>query len=168
MDKFCTKNELINLIIARNPKGHDLLYELYAGTIYGVINTIVKDTEQSSILCKKAFIKICNSINDYDPHKTEFITWVLQLARYISIDYIRSNKKIRQGYQYRTDELETIPSSIELILIPGTDASAQTAFELILQGYNANEIATKLSIPVETVKLNIRKAIQLKANRTIK
>jgi len=161
LDNYTT-NELIGLLKQRNLKGYHSLYKQYAAVICGAINVIVKNKHDTERLLQQTLTDICSKINQYEPLKSSFLIWILQVARCVGINYIRSTKEqIDPEYPIEAD----LPLAIvELILIPDINIKpgGPDIFTMILQGCKVDDIAEQLNISVETAKMNVRKAMQLK------
>jgi RNA polymerase sigma-70 factor (ECF subfamily) len=64
-----TQEELIALIKEKNQKAFSYLYDNYSQALFGVINAIVNDTEESEDTLQKTFLKVWNNFSTYDPAK---------------------------------------------------------------------------------------------------
>ena len=69
-----------------------LLYNKYSKALQGVIIRIVDDHETSEDLLQDAFVKIWQNFHTYDENKGRIYTWMLNIARNLAIDKIRSPK----------------------------------------------------------------------------
>lgn len=67
------------------------LYQMYSGSLYKIISTIVVIEDVARDLLQETFIKIWKSFSMYDRRKGRLYTWMARLARNISIDYLRSS-----------------------------------------------------------------------------
>ncbi len=67
------------------------LYQMYSGSLYKVISTIVVIDEVAQDILQETFIKIWKSFGLYDSSKGRLYTWMARLARNLSIDYLRSS-----------------------------------------------------------------------------
>jgi len=142
------------------------LCDTYAAIIYGSIIGMVKDATIAEDLLKQTFQKISKNIDEFAFSKLSFLTWIMQFARAVSIDYLCVTKQLALSI---TDIVQpAIPGDVELLLIPLVDTSDESIniFNMILAGCQANEIAQKLNITVEAVKIGIRMGMKLKANCT--
>ena len=159
-----TPNNLIELLLQRDAKACELLYKQYSARVYGIINKIVKDTAIADQLLDKTFAQVCADIKLYRGNTTGFGTWVLQLARTISINYVCNNTPTNQ----ENNNLQTIDiGGAELVIVPqsGSAPCEHDVFDMILQGHKVNQVAEKMNIPEELVRLSIRKAMKQKTNR---
>lgn len=168
--KTYSENELVDLLQQRNEKAYTYLYDNYSGALYGIIHSIISDTETANDVLQEVFINIWSKIESYDPAKGRLFTWMLNIARNAAIDKIRS-----KGFR---DSLKNQPIS-ENVDISGGSASYPVITDVGLRkvigklkeeqrtlldlsyfmGYTHEEIAKAMNIPLGTVKTRIRSAL---------
>ena len=85
-----SEEELIVLLQEKNETGFHYLYDHYSGALYGIILRIVQSKEYTEEVIQDVFVKIWNSIHQYDASKGRFYTWILNIARNTAIDYLKS------------------------------------------------------------------------------
>lgn len=141
-----------------------MLCDNYSAIIYGSITQVVNDAAVAENLLKETFKKICTSINQYNQNQLTFLSWALQLARSVSIDYLCITQK--KDLLVSSPKKSVLQGRVELLILPLADKVNDDCkvFNLILQGFKANQIAEKLGMTIEAVKINIRKGMKLKAN----
>ena len=69
------------------------VYDRYSGALNGVILRLVADQDIANDILQDSFVKIWKNIQSYDQAKGSFYTWMLNIARNTSIDYLRKAKK---------------------------------------------------------------------------
>ena len=77
--------------------------------LYGVIFRIVQSKEYTEEIIQDVFVKIWNSVHQYDSQKGRFYTWMINIARNTAIDYLKS-----KGFQ---NELKTNQFRISYIIV---------------------------------------------------
>ncbi len=166
-----SEEELIVLLKERNESGFHYLYDHYSGALYGIILRIVQSKEYTEEIIQDVFVKIWNSIQQYDSSKGRFYTWMINIARNTAIDYLKSkgfqNELKNQSlpdFVYNSAELSTTNDSSDFIgfnkVIEGLEVDKQELIDLAYyQGYTQNEISEKLKIPLGTVKTKMRNAL---------
>ncbi len=166
-----TQDELIVLIRERNQKAFSYLYDNYSQALYGVVNAVLNDTEESEDVIQQAFLKIWNNFASYDAEKGRLYTWMLNIARNLAIDSKRSkHQKIKSKIQstseavYERNSLAVEDNRHESIglktIINKLKEDHQVMIDLAyFEGYTQEEIAKKLAMPLGTVKTKIRQAI---------
>ena len=166
-----SEEELIVLLKEKNETGFHYLYDHYSGALYGIILRIVQSKEYTEEVIQDVFVKIWNSIHQYDASKGRFYTWMINIARNTAIDYLKSkgfqNELKNQSlpdFVYNTAELSTTNNSSDYIgfnnVLEGLEADKQELIDLAYyQGYTQHEISEKLKIPLGTVKTKMRNAL---------
>jgi RNA polymerase sigma-70 factor (ECF subfamily) len=168
LNTTCSSEEIISLITQRDQKGFSILYEDYADILFGVITRIVNDTEIAEELLKDTFEKIYTSIDQYKKDQHSLLFWIIQFARSISIDYLcLNNNNTKSDFSGSAVNDYNGRRDIEMTLMPDIKAPDLDYYilELIFAGCSILDVSEKLKIPVEKVKLSVRKALKLKANR---
>jgi RNA polymerase sigma-70 factor (ECF subfamily) len=166
-----SEEELIVLLKEKNEAGFHYLYDHYSGALYGIILRIVQSKEYTEEVIQDVFVKIWNSIHQYDVSKGRFYTWMINIARNTAIDYLKSkgfqNELKNQSlpdFVYNTTELSTVNNSSDYIgfnnVLEGLEVDKQELINLAYyQGYTQHEISEKLKIPLGTVKTKMRNAL---------
>lgn len=131
------------------------LYLNYSGILYGVIKNTVKDTLAAEAILEQVFLKIHDGKNER-ASQISFLTWTIQQTLIVI-------KQYRNSQQFDNDDdlnkSVYISASKEL---RQTDDHCKHVFDLVLQGYNANEISDLLKMPLRTVIKNLRAGMKLK------
>jgi RNA polymerase sigma factor (sigma-70 family) len=166
-----SEEQLIVLLKEKNETGFHHLYDNYSGALYGVILRIVQSKEYTEEIIQDVFVKIWNSIHQYDSSKGRFYTWMINIARNTAIDYLKSksfqNELKNQplpDFVYNSAELSTTNNSSDFIgfsnVLESLEIDKQELINLAYyQGYTQNEISEKLKIPLGTVKTKMRNAL---------
>lgn len=168
-------SELLELIRQRSAKGFELLYDRYSDALYSIINRIVANAATAEDLLQDTFVKIWKNINSYDEVKGSFYTWMLNIARFTSIDHLRTKQYRNQlitgpeeVLEYEPNANKSIPNMEHLGLrasVHKMELKYRQVIDIIyFYGYTYEETAEILDIPVGTVKTRARKAIQLLRN----
>lgn len=168
------EDELVLLLKAKDQRGFNILYNNYSSALYGVLNKILQSSELSTDVLQDVFVKIWRNIDNYDSSKGSIFTWMMNIARNLAIDTLRSA-------DYRDSSLNI---SIEDNIINQIDDSNQMILEIdsiglrkvveklkpelkqlidlaYFQGYTQNEISEEFNIPLGTVKTRIKTAISI-------
>jgi len=166
-----TEAELIQAIRQKQKIGSEALYNMYSASLFGVIIRIVQDEDLAEDLLQETFIKIWNSFDSYDEKKGRIFTWMVNLARNLSIDKVRS-KDFRNSSKNQDIENSVIaidgernttinPEVLDLKdMVNNLKPEAKAVLDLIyFKGYTHVEAAEALGIPLGTVKTRVRLAI---------
>ncbi len=166
-----TEEELVMAIRNKEKAGAEALYEMYSSSLYGVIYRIVQHEEIAEDLLQDTFVRIWNSFSSYDSTKGRLFTWMVNIARNISIDKTRS-KDFRNSS--KTEDIENNVLSIEMQsgntlnpevmglkeLVAKLKPEQKIVLDLIyFRGFTHAEVSEELEIPLGTVKTRLRNAI---------
>jgi RNA polymerase sigma-70 factor (ECF subfamily) len=166
-----TEEELVMAIRNKENVGAEALYEMYSSSLYGVIYRIIQHEEIAEDLLQDTFIRIWNSFSSYDSTKGRLFTWMVNIARNISIDKTRS-KDFRNSS--KTEDIENNVLSMEMqsgnILNPEVMGLKELVAKLkpeqkiildlvYFRGFTHAEVSEELAIPLGTVKTRLRNAI---------
>jgi RNA polymerase sigma factor (sigma-70 family) len=68
----------------------EALYDMYSASLFGVISRIVTDTAVAEDVLQETFVKIWHSFSGYSSEKGRLFTWMVNIARNLAIDKVRS------------------------------------------------------------------------------
>ena len=147
------------------------MYDMYSSSLYGVIFRIVQHEEIAEDLLQETFVKIWNSFSLYDPSKGRLFTWMVNVARNLSIDKIRSkdfrnsskNQDLENTVNFIDEQVSTTinPDVVGVReLVDQLKPDQKSVLDLVyFRGYTHVEAAEELGIPLGTVKTRMRMAI---------
>ena len=165
------EQELVALLQRRDDKAFSYLYDQYAGALFGVILGIIHEPQQARDLLQETFVKIWSHLDRYDPARGRLFTWMLNIARNGAIDELRSRRH-QEEQQIRSldSNVNLDKSSLSVsqrvdhiglrAVLEGLGEEQRKIIDLAyFQGYTQQEIASKLDMPLGTVKTRVRKAL---------
>lgn len=147
------------------------LYNQYSNTLYGVISKIVRSDDFAEDVLQDSFVKIWKNVAKYDAKKSTLFTWMLNITRNTSIDFIRSkNYRVSKENQNLDDSVNIIEQQTSvtqkenLIGIKDKALSLDDKYSILIEklyfeGYTQEEVSQELDIPLGTVKTRVRKAM---------
>jgi len=166
-----TEPELVVALQSKDPAVLKALYSMYSSALYGVISRIITHTELAEDVLQETFVKIWQSANHYDHTKGRLFTWMMNIARNLSIDKLRSkdfknslkNQDIENNVSF-VDEQNKVTFNPDVMgmkqLVENLKPDLQSVLDLVYyKGYTHVEAAEKLDLPLGTVKTRIRMAI---------
>lgn len=166
-----TEEDLVRALKAQETIAIQALYDMYSGALLGVITRIIQNQEVAEDLLQETFIKIWNSAESYDSSKGRLFTWMMNVARNLSIDKLRSkdfrNASKNQDIENNVDFIDSqrkVSFNADTLGIKDMVNSLKPEFINVLElvyfkGYTQVEAAEELSLPLGTVKTRIRMAI---------
>lgn len=164
--------DLVAALVAGNTKALEKLYKSYSAALYGIISKTVKQEDAAEDILQETFLKIWNSIGQYDSTRGRLFTWMARLAKNKAIDHLRSRGEINSlknddlaDFTVEVNQLHQIQYNPEFIgikqLLTALSPEQTKILDLIyFQGYTQVEVSEMLNIPVGTIKTRIRAAIK--------
>ena len=169
--KKYSEEELVMMLQNKDQQAFSYLYDNYSAALNGVIWRLVEDRELAEDILQEAFVRIWNNFSSYDSAKGRLFTWMLNLARNLTIDTLRS-----KGYKKQA-KISGDENSVSNFTDDGRTAERFDAMGLRKQlanlkpeqrsiidlayfnGYTQDEISKEMGIPLGTVKTRMRAAI---------
>jgi len=169
--KKYSEEELVYLLKNRDQIAFAYLYVNYSAALFGVIYKMLENRELAEDVLQEAFIKIWNNFSNYDSFKGRLFTWMLNIARNLTIDTIRS-----KGYKNQA-KIRNSENTVDNISDKATTAESFDALGIrkhltllkndqkqiidlaYFGGLTQEEISKTLDIPLGTVKTRMRMAI---------
>lgn len=159
---------IIELLQERDERGMKMLYKKYSPALFGSILQMVKDEDEASDILQDSLIKVWEKAHTFNPEKAKLFTWVFQITRNTTIDYLRKSQK-KQSKEIRAvknnvqlvdnnviiEENENLHRKIEVL-----DDKLKEAIETVFfKGMTHVEAAEYLNLPLGTFKSRIRNAL---------
>jgi RNA polymerase sigma factor (sigma-70 family) len=167
-----TEDELVLALQRREKVAAEALYDMYSASLLGVIFRIVNDSATAEDILQETFVKIWHSASSYNADKGRLFTWMVNIARNLAIDKLRSkdfknqnkNQEIENNVGYIDKHNNTVYKP-ELLgvkeLVNLLRPEQKSILDLIyFKGYTHTEAAEELDMPLGTVKTRLRMAIQ--------
>lgn len=164
--------QLVSLLIEGDEQAFARLYDNYSPLLYGVIVRIVEDRREAENLLQDCCVKIWQNAERYSAEKGKLVTWLINIARNTAIDYTRSKYFSQKKKNQTIDNLVDTGALSTALSVPVetmglkqlvhklTPACRQVIEWMYFEGYTQQEIADNFNIPLGTVKLRARTAMQ--------
>ena len=167
---FLSEEDLVARLGTKSKDALEYIYDHYSASLYGIILKIVVREEIAQEVLQDTFIKIWNKIDTYDNQKGRLFTWMLNIARNLAIDRIRSKEysqfnKTNSGFQNvsMVDEnqgdtkIDGIGMDKVLDQLPHEQ---KLLIEMMyFKGFSQSEISKELDMPLGTIKTRVRSAM---------
>ena len=167
--------ELVKLLAAVSQGDRAAFERLYAATrakLYGVVLRILRRHDLADEVMQETYLKIWSSAGQYNPTLASPITWMVTIARNRAIDIVRKRSEA---------SLEEEPEAMEVAAETPNPLAAREMTEdlkrllacighlepdrqklVLLAYYNGlsrEQLAARLSTPVNTIKTWLRRAL---------
>ncbi len=171
ISKKMSQEGLVDLLLQRNRKAFEKLYDDYSAALFGLTFKILKDEAQAEDALQEAFVRIWKKIHTYDASKGRLFTWMLNIARNIAIDMLRAASSRKSSQTSSIDDYSFDakgPSSSQKTdhiglreIVDGLPKDQKQVIDLIyFSGYTQAEVAKEYEIPLGTVKSRVRLAMK--------
>ncbi|WP_394995565.1 RNA polymerase sigma factor [Emticicia sp.] len=166
------EEELVSLLKNKDQKGFNILYNNYSGALFGVVNKIVQSNDDANDLLQDTFLKIWKNIDNYDPSKGSIFTWMMNIARNLAIDRVRSadfrdssqNISMEDNVIFQIDNEYQTVQDIDAIGLQNVIEKLRPEYKQLIdlvyyKGYTQAEVSEEFGIPLGTVKTRIKAAV---------
>ncbi|GAA4094884.1 RNA polymerase sigma factor [Mucilaginibacter panaciglaebae] len=166
-----SEEELVLALRNREKIAVEALYDMYSASLFGVISRVVSDEATAEDILQETFVKIWHSFSSYSEDKGRLFTWMVNIARNLSIDKLRSkdfkNNSKNQALENNVTSIDEQKSTVykpELMgikdLVQTLKPEQKSILDLVyFKGYTHVEAADELGIPLGTIKTRLRMAI---------
>ncbi len=170
-DMKYSEEQLVSMLRNKDQQAFSYLYDNYSAILNGTIYRLVEDKSIAEDILQETFVKIWKNFSSYDSSKGRLFTWMLNVARNLTIDTLRS-KGYKKQHLISSDEnsvnnfadnnriaekYDTIGLVKQLELLkPDLKYIIELAY---FKGYTQEEISKETQLPLGTVKTRMRTAI---------
>jgi RNA polymerase sigma factor (sigma-70 family) len=146
----------------------------FQGRVYGLALTIVRQPAIAEEVAQETFVRVFRHAGNYDARKGRVSTWLLSIARNLSIDVTRMKRLdpvdpeviaaelSLTSQEPAADEADLQPDERDQLRSAITDLPDDQRRALVLAAYmgrTAREISDLDEVPVGTIKTRIRTAM---------
>ncbi|MFD2524091.1 RNA polymerase sigma factor [Emticicia soli] len=167
-----SEEELVALLKDKDQRGFNILYNNYSSALYGVLNKVIQSNDDANDLLQDTFLKIWKNIDNYDSSKGSIFTWMMNIARNLAIDKVRSadfrdsnyNVSIEDKVLHQIDDEYQTAQDVDGIglqkIVDKLKPEYKQLIDLIYyKGYTQAEVSEEYGIPLGTVKTRIKSAV---------
>ncbi len=158
MEQIQNKNRLLN-----KDTDFDEIYKNYATKIYAYVYNMVRKREIAEDIVQDTFVKVLKYGMARIRNKKAFL---FRVAHNLAIDYIRKNNHINRNIESKTDEkISTTDRILDRITIQKAIDKLPSKYKDVfilkeVNGFDYQEIAGILRIPIGTVKSRLHRAVE--------
>lgn len=70
------------------------LYVRYKDNVYGYVLSMVRDQHEAEDVTQHVFLKLMSVIGKYQPREVPFTSWILRVARNVTLDHLRQRRPV--------------------------------------------------------------------------
>jgi RNA polymerase sigma factor (sigma-70 family) len=164
----------IEAIVDQDERALRALYDATFSRVYGIVHRIVRRTALAEEVVEDTYFQVWRQAVRFEPSRGTALTWVLSMARSRAIDALRREARFEHDTLEDDDghaPAGDTPASDELLDVARHHAELQRALMLLgaqprqlvslafFRGLSHEEIASQTSLPLGTVKSQIRRAM---------
>ena len=164
---------LIRSLADRADWAMNLLYQRYSGQLYSLAYRMVGNSTAAEDLLQEVFLSLWRRATTYTSYCGSVRNWLLSIMHHRAVDYLRHKRRHNPPHEALLEEADhneevaapdawddawrTIQSSIIRECLACLPPDQRATIELVyFHGWTQAEIASKLSIPLGTVKSRMR------------
>jgi RNA polymerase sigma-70 factor (ECF subfamily) len=163
---------LIAAVAAGDDAAFRQIYDLRAARLFGIALRITRQPPQASDAVQEAFLELWRNAGRFDEQRGNPDIWLASLVRYRALDMTRrasrevSDEDLPEAVDSEPDALARMEaSSATAALRACLDTLEPERRKLLslafLDGLSHSELATRLRMPIGSVKTRIRRSLQL-------
>ncbi len=169
MKTILNSNSIIENLKNRKYDTFQELIKSYSGSMRSTIGMYIKNKEDQEDMLQELWLKVWTKIEFFNLKKARLYTWLATIAKNMCIDKLRSKKYTQTTQLISWDDSSTnkhfMQPKVDVIGIGKTLISLRKSERIVtylffIKGYNHNEIAEELHIPVGTSKSRLRTGIR--------
>ena len=154
------------------------LYDELAGVVFGAVKRVLRDPAMSEEVAQEVFVELWRTAARFDPQRASVSTWAITMARRRAVDRVRREQSQRDRIQrsalQRPDQLDgtddTVVASMEAERVTRAIADLPAEQRVVIEmafidGASHGDIATRLDLPLGTVKGRVRLGLKKLGDR---
>jgi RNA polymerase sigma-70 factor, ECF subfamily len=160
------EQSLLERVARRDAGAFETLYDRFGRSIYSVAMRMLRDAPAAEEVTQDVFLSLWRTAADFDPRKSPARTWILSMAHHKAVDAVR-RRRVRAaepltesmvedpdvaGQALRAVEAKRVRDALGVLSETQRQALALAYYE----GLTQQEIATRLGVPLGTVKTRMR------------
>jgi RNA polymerase sigma-70 factor (ECF subfamily) len=162
--------KLVADLQAGDPDALTELFKRHSGLLYGLAKRIVRNDAEAEDVVQQTFLDVFRAIQQFDPHKGPFKTWLLMFAYHRAFNHLRSLNAHRFYLTCTLDEVLQRPMLSRSIaevrvlmdqalsLLPARER--QTIELVYYSGFTSMEVAMRTNQTVRVVRHNLYRGLE--------
>jgi RNA polymerase sigma-70 factor (ECF subfamily) len=162
--------ELMRRVTLGDESAFELLYDLFAGRVFGLARRIVRNPSQAEEVAQEVFLEIWRRASRFDAGRGSATSWIMTLTHARSVDRVRSaqasaDRELKVAHASHEVEVDTVVEAVESkferravqkCLGALTEVQRESITLAYYSGYTYREVAELLSTPLPTIKTRLR------------
>ena len=150
------------------------LYDLTNRRVYGIVLKVLRSPDQAQEVSQEVYVEVWKQASTYKAEKGSVIAWMATMAHRRAVDRVRSvSSEVARDERYafidqdrESDEVwDSVAQQYDVERVRGalaglTDIQRQAIQLAYYDGLTQSQIATKLRLPLGTVKTRVRDGLR--------
>lgn len=163
--------ELLSRVALRDRSAFKTLYARTSAKLFGVTLRILRDRTEAEEALQEVYVKIWQRADRYVAGAYSPISWLVAVARNHALDIVRARKPVSDDIEAALDIADGGPDPEQAALQSGERARidgclseleadrAEAVRGAYLDGYSYEELATRFSVPLNTMRTWLRRSL---------
>ncbi|MCS7061686.1 MAG: sigma-70 family RNA polymerase sigma factor [Anaerolineae bacterium] len=117
---------LLRLVALHSRDAFEMLYDRYAGQVYGIAQRILEDRSASEEVTQETFLRLWRRAEQFDAARGNVRSWLLTMAHRLAIDALR-RRRVRRALGLDRHSEQQAAEASEADLQPGWDIRDEDA-----------------------------------------
>lgn len=164
-----TEDDLVERLLAREERAMTHFCQHYRPALLAVVLRMVRNRQTAEDVLQESMVKLWFSISSYDATQGRLFTWAAKICCNTAIDHMRTGRFRMAAHSASLEDTPAMhfaaptdfrPEHIGVAdLLRSLRPEYRQVMDLLyLQGYTQVEAATKLQVPLSTVKTWVGRA----------
>jgi RNA polymerase sigma-70 factor (ECF subfamily) len=160
------EQSLLERVARKDAGAFEVLYDRFGRSIYSLAMKMLRDASAAEEVTQDVFLSLWRSAADFDPKKSPARTWILAMAHHKAVDAVR-RRRVRAadplnetmvddpdvaGQALRAVEAKRVRDALGVLSETQRQALALAYYD----GLTQQQIATRLGVPLGTIKTRMR------------
>jgi RNA polymerase sigma-70 factor, ECF subfamily len=170
-DALLPLEQLLRRTARRDREAFAALYARTAAKLFGITLRIMRQREWAEEVLQESFVAVWQRAGDYDPARGSAMGWLVTIVRHSAIDQLRRSSARPESHSAPEEALLALvsPDSADSRVELGALQRCLDELELdprravllaYCYGLSRDELASRLAVPVGTVKSWLRRSLE--------
>jgi RNA polymerase sigma-70 factor, ECF subfamily len=162
---------LLSRCALRDRQAFAALYSRTSAKLFGVTLRILKDRSEAEEALQEVYVKIWQRADRYVAGGYSPISWLVAIARNHSLDILRGRKPKSEDIDVALEIADAAPTPEQAAADSGERARIDSCLDELdsdkaaavrgayLDGYSYDELATRFSVPLNTMRTWLRRSL---------
>ncbi|RUT28222.1 sigma-70 family RNA polymerase sigma factor [Arsenicitalea aurantiaca] len=163
--------DLLARTAMRDRAAFKLLYTRTSAKLFGVALRILKDRSEAEEALQEVYVKIWQRADRYQAGGFSPISWLVAIARNHALDVLRARKPVADDLDAALDLADAGPNPEQATVRSGERARIEACLDQLdtdradavrgayLDGYSYEELASRHSVPLNTMRTWLRRSL---------